>query len=145
MNCSLLPDSSLNSNPRLTDADLHRALAAEQDSLLPSSGFADSVMTAIRHEASAPAPIPFPWRRALPGFVAAALVLLALIAGVIFVVRSAPAAASAQPSDTGFLFSRLAPFLHPASATLPDAIWLGSSLALAFVCLLVCRRLIFSR
>lgn len=142
MNRSLNPDPSLS----LTDADLDRALRAEQDTLLPSSGFPDSVMTAIQHEASAPAPIPFPWRRALPGLVAAALVLLALVAGVIFVVGSAPAATPVQASSSsGFLSAQLAWLLHSASANLPDAIWVGSSLALTFACLLVCRRLIFAR
>jgi hypothetical protein len=132
-------------DPRLTDADLDRALNADQDTILPASGFADSVMTAIYHEASAPAPIPFPWRRALPGLAAAILVLLGLIAAVVFVVRSAPAGKPAPASDSSFLTAQLAPFLHSGSATLPDAFWLVSSLALALACLLVCRRLIFAR
>jgi hypothetical protein len=50
----------------------------EQDTLLPSSGFAASVMDAIQQQASAPAPIPFPWKWAIPG-------ICALLAAVVIV------------------------------------------------------------
>ena len=50
--------------------DLDQILS-EEDDILPSSGFASSVMDAVRCEASAPPPIPFPWTRALPGLVGA--------------------------------------------------------------------------
>lgn len=45
---------------------------ATEEALIPSSGFGGSVMQRIRDEAAAPAPIPFPWKRALPGMVLAA-------------------------------------------------------------------------
>jgi hypothetical protein len=54
------------------DDELDRALANEQE-ILPSSGFASGVMEAVQREASAPPPIPFPWKRALPGIVAGAI------------------------------------------------------------------------
>jgi hypothetical protein len=60
--------------------DLDRILSEEE--ILPSSGFTASVMDAVRREAAAPPPIPFPWKRALPGLVAGGLTL-ALILGVI--------------------------------------------------------------
>jgi hypothetical protein len=50
----------------------------DQETLLPSSGFAVSVMDAIQNDASAPEPIPFPWKRALPG-IAALLVAMAIV------------------------------------------------------------------
>jgi len=50
-------------------------ILAEEDALVPSSGFAASVMERVRAEAGAPAPIPFPWKRALPGMVVAVAVL----------------------------------------------------------------------
>jgi hypothetical protein len=56
----------------LKDEEIDRILASEED-ILPSSGFHASVMEAIHREASTPPPIPFPWRRAWPGFAAAAL------------------------------------------------------------------------
>ena len=50
--------------------EIGRILATE-DALVPSSGFLASVMERVREEAAAPAPIPFPWKRALPGAIAA--------------------------------------------------------------------------
>jgi hypothetical protein len=56
------------------DMELDRILAAEEP-LIPSSGFLASVMERVHEEAVAPAPIPFPWKRALPGMVFAVAVL----------------------------------------------------------------------
>jgi hypothetical protein len=47
-------------------------ILATEDELAPSSGFLLAVMDRVREEAAAPQPIPFPWKRALPGFVLAA-------------------------------------------------------------------------
>lgn len=55
----------------MNDDILHRALGSE-DELMPSSGFVAGVMERVHAEAAAPPPIPFPWKRALPGFVLAA-------------------------------------------------------------------------
>ncbi len=52
------------------EGEINRILSRE-DEILPSSGFTVSVMDAVRREAAAPPPIPFPWKRALPGLVAA--------------------------------------------------------------------------
>ena len=46
--------------------EIDRILATE-DALVPSSGFLAAVMDRVREEAAAPAPIPFPWKRVLPG------------------------------------------------------------------------------
>jgi hypothetical protein len=54
--------------------EIDRILSHEEE-LLPSSGFAASVMDAVRREAVLP-PIPFPWKRAMPGLVAAAVTLV---------------------------------------------------------------------
>ena len=51
-----------------------------EEEILPSSGFAASVMEAVRREAAAPPPIPFPWKRALPGAVFAAATLIGILA-----------------------------------------------------------------
>ncbi len=56
---------------------LDRILVNERE-IAPSSGFVDSVMDSVRHEASAPPPLPFPWKHALPGVVAAILALALL-------------------------------------------------------------------
>ncbi|MGB9489494.1 MAG: hypothetical protein WCA92_03405 [Terriglobales bacterium] len=63
----------------MKDDDIDRILF-QQDEIVPSSGFAASVMDAVRREASAPPPIPFPWKRALPIVLLAAFALaLALV------------------------------------------------------------------
>ena len=58
----------------MTNERIDEILGSEPE-LVPSSGFAASVMESIREEAAAPAPIPFPWKRAVPGFVIAGGVL----------------------------------------------------------------------
>jgi hypothetical protein len=58
----------------MTNENLDRILATEEE-LIPSSGFLASVMEAVQQEAAAPPPIPFPWKRAVPGMVLVAGVL----------------------------------------------------------------------
>lgn len=53
---------------------IDRVLSSDQE-LVPTSGFLASVMDQVREEAITPQPIPFPWKRALPG--------MALVAGTI--------------------------------------------------------------
>ena len=62
----------------MQDHELDRILSEEQ-AILPTRGFTSRVMAAVVGEASAPAPIPFPWRRALPGLVASGLALAGLV------------------------------------------------------------------
>ena len=73
--------------------ELDRILS-EEEQILPSSGFVASVMAAVRHQAATSAPIPFPWRRALPGLAAAAVTLVSLLLAA--VARSAVLSFSAQ-------------------------------------------------
>lgn len=74
---------------------LDEILAAEEE-LIPSSGFLASVMERVRDEAAAPPPIPFPWKRALPGgLIAAALLGWGAVEAIRHgaeVVRTIPAA-----------------------------------------------------
>jgi hypothetical protein len=66
----------------MRNEDLDRILSGEQD-IVPSSGFVASVMDAVRNEASTPPPIPFPWKRALPGLAAVGFALgWVLVAGL---------------------------------------------------------------
>ena len=55
-------------------------ILSKRDDIQPSSGFAGSVMDVVREQAAAPPPIPFPWRRALPVLVFAALALVVVVA-----------------------------------------------------------------
>lgn len=72
--------------------DLDRILSAEEE-LQPSPGFPHAVMAAVRREASSP-PIPFPWRRALPGLAATGA---ALVATLLVLAQGALGAATARP------------------------------------------------
>lgn len=70
----------------MKDDDIDRILSKEQE-IIPSSGFLGSVMDAMQREATAP-PIPFPWKRALPGLTAAGLALVwVLVAGISLFIR----------------------------------------------------------
>jgi len=75
--------------------DLDHILSKEQE-IIPSSGFVNSVMDSVRREARTPAPIPFPWKRALPGLasVVLSLALLLIAGGMLF---SRGIAAQSQP------------------------------------------------
>ena len=79
----------------MTRDELDRILSAE-DRIVPSSGFAASVMDAVRREAATPPPIPFPWKRALPGLVVGIVALAGLI--VAGLALGAPAIAAAAPA-----------------------------------------------
>ena len=89
----------------MKDEDIDRILS-RSDEILPSSGFAVSVMDAVRSEASAPPPIPFPWKRALPGVVAGVAALLlflgASLSAVLRLMReSITPQLSMMPSPSG--------------------------------------------
>jgi hypothetical protein len=109
------------------ESEMNRILSRE-DEILPSSGFAVSVMDAVRREAAAPPPIPFPWRRALPGLVVGGLVLaLALVAGVVAIVRVSKATTLSSVS----LPSGMPPLFHGGVES--AAVWIVLALAAAFV------------
>ena len=57
----------------MTPEELGRALARDAEGVRASPRFAAAVMAAVRREAKAPPPIPFPWTRAAPGIAAAVL------------------------------------------------------------------------
>jgi hypothetical protein len=60
------------------DDDLDRILSRDAE-IVPSSGFASSVMDAVRQEASAPPAIPFPWKRAPPGVIFAVVAFVSAV------------------------------------------------------------------
>ena len=130
----------------LPDAAVDAALRAE-DGILPSSGFADGVMAAVRREATAPAPLPFPWKRALPGMIAAGVCLVVvLVAAVRSMVHSHAGALAHMGTPAGRPIAWLldvGPVLR--DATNPAVLWLAVSLTISAVCLLLVRRVILSR
>jgi hypothetical protein len=81
--------------------DLDRILSGERE-IVPSSGFVASVMDAVQRESAAPQPIPFPWKRALPGLFAAGLALVSVLglAVTLMIRETAP-----QPIPVGLAFA----------------------------------------
>lgn len=91
----------------MKDETIDRILASEE-TLLPSSGFTSAVMDRIRQEAAAPQPIPFPWRRVVPGIV---LGCGGLGWGMVELARLAIAAAhDPQPMAPPISLAELLPF-----------------------------------
>lgn len=62
----------------MNQEDLDRVLSS-QGNIVPSSGFAVSVMKAVERAAATPPPIPFPWKYALPGLTAWLIALVLLV------------------------------------------------------------------
>ncbi len=105
-------------------------ILSRRDEILPSSGFAASVMEAVRREAAAPPPIAFPWKRALPGMVVGVFALMVgLVAGVAAIVRlsSESGASQVTPSTLPALPSLFHGGIESA------AIWTILALLTAFV------------
>ncbi|HYR83346.1 MAG TPA: hypothetical protein VE422_04630 [Terriglobia bacterium] len=110
--------------------ELDRILSRETD-IVPSSGFVSPVMNAVRSEALTPPPIPFPWKRALPGFAAWGL---ALVWVAIEGIRQSERGAAAPPI-LARLASGLAPVLETTAAVGAGWIILALLLSLAFISL----------
>jgi len=110
----------------MNDRELDRILSDEAD-LVPSSGFASGIMDVLRNEASAPPPIPFPWKRALPGIAAWALALAFLIVAVLRRSSESPS----PPSILDNLGSTLAAAFRAAQAI--GAGWIAAALLLSYV------------
>jgi hypothetical protein len=111
----------------MKDQELDRILSSEAG-LVPSSGFASSVMDAVRNEASAPPPIPFPWKRALPGIAAGVLALVVLLIGAL---RQSGDNSVSAPSLLERTWSSLTPALQ--SAQMFGAGWIAAALILTYI------------
>ncbi|MGA8111797.1 MAG: hypothetical protein WB974_20315 [Acidobacteriaceae bacterium] len=139
------PHNRKSAPPPLTDAAFDATL--RDDAILPSSGFAASVMAAVQRESAAPAALAFPWKRALPGLIVA-IAVLALLFGVLVsaAVRAFHTAGHASASIPAVSLDwhiDLQPLFHN---TAPAAIvWVLLALAFSGLTLLLCRRLVSAR
>ncbi|HET9131827.1 MAG TPA: hypothetical protein VFO86_12810 [Terriglobia bacterium] len=122
--------------------EFDRVLSREAE-IIPSSGFVRSVMAAVQSEAAAPPPIPFPWKRALPG-------ILAFVAAIGWSVvdfirypaqQTAPAISSIPtiPSTVTYWFDGVVPLVD--RARMFGAEWLLLGLLLTIVGLKLTRHL----
>jgi hypothetical protein len=114
----------------MTDERIDAILGAEE-ALVPSSGFISSVMERVREQAAAPPPIPFPWKRAVPGFVLTAGVLGS--GAVEFVRFTGPAIATIK-------LPQVHEVLAASSLPLQQAGWVVAALAVSLVSWVVSRR-----
>ncbi len=96
---------------------------SSEETILPSSGFAESVMYAVRLEASVPAPIAFPWTRAIPGMVAACV---ALVLAAIETLRGLAAAPESSSRSAEALATSWNAIAQAAAAS--HAGWIGAAL-----------------
>ena len=124
------------------------AKVAQGESIEPSSGFIGSVMERVREEAAeaaAPGPIPFPWRRAVPGL------CMALLAVAVCVTLLVLASAGVMRLASHALVSATVEGQHGTiaewanTATRLHAGWLVAGLLIAFVPLGLIRGLMAAR
>jgi hypothetical protein len=116
------------------DDELDRILS-EDEEVLPSAGFAVSVMQAVRLEASTPPPLAFPWKRALPGLAAAAVALgLGLVQA-----HAAAGPGAAGPARLVRWLSTLVPVLEAAVAG--GGHWIALALLLTYASVKLSMRL----
>ena len=109
--------------------ELDRILA-KRDDIQPSSGFAASVMEAVREESAAPPPIPFPWKRALPVLVFAALALVVVVAaGAVSIVQLSRGEVTSQVASS--IWNLLPASAHGSAGT--SVAWTAAALLAAFV------------
>ena len=119
----------------LASSNLDRILL-ERDLLPPSSGFAASVLDAVQSQASSP--IPFPWKRALPGF-AALLLTLAIVVRMILTAAQSIVQSPASANDWLAWFrsnGQSAILLRTQAAPVLLAV------AASGICILLCRKFI---
>jgi hypothetical protein len=109
---------------------IDRILASEEE-LVPSHGFLAAAMERVREEAATPPPIPFPWKRALPG-------MLPLVGAIGWAIYEAIASV---PSQAGDFVLRLPSFSAAQMRSLEDAGWVAIALTASFCSWLVSRQL----
>ena len=93
--------------------ELDDVLGRRED-IRPSFGFPDEIMDRVKSEALAPPPIPFPWKRAMPGMIAGAVTLVSALVGFVQIFRTAAPPVPPQIPPAVTLFLETARAIHPA-------------------------------
>ena len=115
----------------IASGTIDRILATDEE-LIPSSGFLALVMESVHEEARMPAPIPFPWKRAVPGIVLASGVFGW---GAVELVRLA------IPAAKGMVIS-MPHFSAAVERPLEQAGWVALALGVSLVSWMLSRRII---
>ncbi len=122
----------------MRDDELDRILSQEEE-IAPSSGLTASIMGAVLQEAAAPAPIPFPWKRAIPGLAALAVALVSsLVYGILWFNKP-----SAEPLTTSALRSWASSTFEAAAHT--SGGWVVAGILLSLVSVMISVRLVRAR
>jgi hypothetical protein len=120
----------ITNHSEIAPTQLDRILTTEEE-LIPSSGFLASVMERMHEEARIPAPIPFPWKRAIPGI---------LLAGGVFGWGAFEFARRAIPAVQALALTQ--PHLPVAVVRpLEEAGWVALALAISLASWLLSRRI----
>ncbi len=107
-------------------------ILADDNGIAPSSGFAGSVMEAVRLDAITPPPIPFPWKRGLPALAAGCAVVI--VAAVSFVGHpQAVSSPAALEADWALVLATL--------ANNPETTWILAATLLTIAAVRVSLRL----
>jgi len=118
--------------------NLDRILGAEEE-LAPSAGFVSAVMERVREEAAMPKPIPFPWKRVVPGAVVA-------LGGVAWIgVELVRQGMRGGVPDLHVLIALPSHVSLHMSGTIEDAAWVAAALGVSLLSWLLARRMIGSR
>jgi hypothetical protein len=117
-----------------------------EDGLHPSSGFAASVMDAIHQETLAPtpitfSPIPFPWLRAVPGFLALLVALITMARYAVLATRNIELPSTLNTDWFAWYRSSAQTAVFMRSAVVPALL----ALACSFACVALCRRFTLGR
>ena len=116
--------------PQIIPDAIDHVLATEEE-LVPSSGFLASVMEKVQEQATMPAPLPFPWKRAIPGI---------LLATGVFGWGAFELLRQAIPAVQGLAFTQ--PHLSAAvERALQQAGWVALALASSLASWRLSRRL----
>jgi hypothetical protein len=106
-------------------------ILATDDQLVPSSGFLATVMERLREEAAAPPPIPFPWKRTIPGL----LFVISVLGWILFkLVEQGLPTVSTLPQTIPHLSAA-------AERPLEQAGWVALALGASLLSWLLSRRL----
>ena len=108
------------------------SILATEEELVPSSGFLAAVMERVEDEARMPAPIPFPWKRAVPGFV---LIAAVFGWGAVELARVAVPTMKAQPLTVPHVSFAMTQPIEQAG-------WVALALGISLASWLLARRLV---
>jgi hypothetical protein len=108
------------------------AILADEEDIVPSSGFLARAMERVEDEVTAPPAIPFPWKRFLPGFV---------LAGGVFGWGAVESVRYAMDAAARGLALPEIQMAAGVSEPMQQAGWVVAALAVSAACWLLSRRI----